>query len=98
MNKSVTTYNLHLYCEPLYDTSTTILNDSIYLEGGQNQGILTYEGEKNQLPLIPKVFLPPGVNFITMFGANAEQLLRIKCFDVFMATAFGKNAPKYGAW
>jgi hypothetical protein len=49
-----------------------------------------YEGEKNQLPLIPKVFLPPGVNFINIFGANAEQLLRIKFLMFLWQQHLGK--------
>ncbi len=35
-------------------------------------------------------------NFTNIFGAKAEQYLRILFSMLLMATSFGKNAPKYG--
>jgi hypothetical protein len=37
----------------------------------------------------------PGVNFINILGAKAEQLFCKSFLRLLMATAFGKNVPKY---
>jgi hypothetical protein len=38
-----------------------------------------------------------GVNFTNIFGANLEQLLHRQFLIRLVATALGKNMPRYGA-
>jgi hypothetical protein len=45
----------------------------------------------------PSGILQLGVNFINIFSTNAEKLWRKSFQMLIMATAFGKNVPKYGA-
>jgi hypothetical protein len=43
------------------------------------------------------VKMTPGCNFINIFCAKEEQLLRNLFVMILMATAFGKNVPNFGA-